>query len=44
MIRIDNDNPKAIYEQLYDEIIRLIFSKSLKDEKTAIGERVGIHD
>lgn len=34
MIRIDNDNPKAIYEQIYDEIIRLIFSKSLKpDEK-----------
>ncbi len=30
MIRIDNDNPKAIYEQIYDEIIRLIFSKSLK--------------
>ncbi|NLK63935.1 MAG: GntR family transcriptional regulator [Tissierellia bacterium] len=34
MIRIDNDSPKAIYEQIYDEIIRLIFSKSLKpDEK-----------
>ena len=34
MIRIDNNNPKAIYEQIYDEIIRLIFSKSLKpDEK-----------
>lgn len=34
MIRIDNDNPKAIYEQIYDEVIRLIFSKSLKpDEK-----------
>lgn len=34
LIRIDNDNPKAIYEQIYDEIIRLIFSKSLKpDEK-----------
>ncbi len=34
MIRIDNDNPKAIYEQIYDEIVRLIFSKSLKpDEK-----------
>lgn len=30
LIRIDNDNPKAIYEQIYDEIIRLIFSKSLK--------------
>ncbi len=34
MIRIENDNPKAIYEQIYDEIVRLIFSKSLKpDEK-----------
>lgn len=34
LIRIDNDNPKAIYEQIYDEIIRLIFTKSLKpDEK-----------
>lgn len=34
LIRIDNDSPKAIYEQIYDEIIRLIFSKSLKpDEK-----------
>lgn len=34
LIRIDNDNPKAIYEQIYDEIKRLIFSKSLKpDEK-----------
>lgn len=34
MIRIDNDNPKAIYEQIYDEIVRLIYSKSLKpDEK-----------
>ena len=34
LIRIDNDNPKAIYEQIYDEIVRLIFSKSLKpDEK-----------
>ncbi|MDD2397028.1 MAG: GntR family transcriptional regulator [Tissierellia bacterium] len=34
MIRIDNDNPKAIYEQIYDEVIRLIFTKSLKpDEK-----------
>ncbi len=30
MIRIDNDNPKAIYEQIYDEVIRLIFTKSLK--------------
>ena len=34
LIRIDNDNPKAIYEQIYDEIVRLIYSKSLKpDEK-----------
>ena len=34
MIRIDNNNSKAIYEQIYDEVIRLIFSKSLKpDEK-----------
>ncbi len=34
LIRIDNDNPKAIYEQIYDEVIRLIFTKSLKpDEK-----------
>jgi GntR family transcriptional regulator len=34
LIRIDNNNPKAIYEQIYDEVIRLIFSKSLKpDEK-----------
>lgn len=34
MIRIDNESPKPIYEQIYDEIIRLIFSKSLKpDEK-----------
>ena len=34
LIRIDNNNSKAIYEQIYDEVIRLIFSKSLKpDEK-----------
>lgn len=34
LIRIDNDNPKAIYEQIYDDIVRLIYSKSLKpDEK-----------
>lgn len=34
LIRIDNENPKAIYEQVYDEIIRLIYSKTLKpDEK-----------
>ena len=34
MIRIDNESPKPIYEQIYDEIIRLIFTKSLKpDEK-----------
>lgn len=34
MIQIDNNNPKAIYEQIYDEIARLILSKVLKpDEK-----------
>ena len=34
MIQIDNNNPKAIYEQVYDEITRLIMSKALKpDEK-----------
>lgn len=34
MIQIDNNNPKAIYEQVYDEITRLIMSKVLKpDEK-----------
>lgn len=34
MIQIDNNNPKAIYEQIYDEIVRLILSKVLKpDEK-----------
>ena len=34
MIQIDNTNPKAIYEQVYDEIKRLILSKVLKpDEK-----------
>ncbi len=34
LIQIDNNNPKAIYEQIYDEIARLIMSKVLKpDEK-----------
>lgn len=34
MIQIDNNNPKAIYEQIYDEMTRLILSKALKpDEK-----------
>lgn len=34
MIQIDNNNPKAIYEQIYDEIANLILSKVLKpDEK-----------
>lgn len=34
MIQIDNNNPKAIYEQVYDEIAKLILSKVLKpDEK-----------
>lgn len=34
MIQIDNNNPKAIYEQVYDEITTLIMSKVLKpDEK-----------
>ncbi|HHZ02456.1 MAG TPA: GntR family transcriptional regulator [Tissierellia bacterium] len=30
MIKIDNNNPKAIYEQIYDEIVRLIMSKVFK--------------
>lgn len=30
MINIDNNSNKAIYEQVYDEIIRLILSKALK--------------
>ena len=34
MIQIDNNNPKALYEQVYDEITRLIMTKALKpDEK-----------
>ncbi|MGD9568216.1 MAG: GntR family transcriptional regulator [Sedimentibacter sp.] len=34
MIQIDNSCSKALYEQIYEEIIRLIFSKALKpDEK-----------
>ena len=32
MIKIDNNNPKAIYEQVYDEIVRLIMSKVLKPD------------
>jgi len=34
LIQIDNNNPKAIYEQICDEFTRLIISKVLKpDEK-----------
>lgn len=34
MIRIDNNSPKSIYEQIYDEFVRLIVSGVLKpDEK-----------
>ncbi|WP_019229205.1 GntR family transcriptional regulator [Sedimentibacter sp. B4] len=34
MIKIDNNSSKAIYEQIYDEMTRLILSKALKpDEK-----------
>lgn len=34
MIRIDNNSPKSIYEQIYDEFVRLIVSSVLKpDEK-----------
>lgn len=34
MVKIDYTSSKAIYEQIYDEIIRLILSKALKtDEK-----------
>jgi GntR family transcriptional regulator len=34
VIQIDNNNPKAIYEQVYDEITKLIMSKVLRpDEK-----------
>ncbi|WMJ77949.1 MULTISPECIES: GntR family transcriptional regulator [unclassified Sedimentibacter] len=34
MIQIDNNSSKALYEQIYEEIKRLILSKALKsDEK-----------
>jgi len=34
LIKIDNNSSKAIYEQIYDEMTRLILSKALKpDEK-----------
>lgn len=34
MIKIDNNSSKAIYEQIYDEMTRLILSRALKpDEK-----------
>lgn len=33
MIKIDNNSSKAIYEQIYDEIIRLILSKVLKPDE-----------
>jgi len=32
LIKIDNNNPKAIYEQVYDEIVRLIMSKVFKPD------------
>lgn len=32
MINIDSNNPKAIYEQVYDEIVRLIMSKVYKPD------------
>lgn len=34
MIQIDNNSSKALYEQIYEEVTRLILSKALKpDEK-----------
>lgn len=33
MIKIDNNSSKALYEQIYDEISRLIFSKALKPDE-----------
>ena len=33
MIQIDNNSSKAIYEQIYDEIKRLILSKALKSNE-----------
>lgn len=32
MIKIDNNNPKAIYQQIYDEIVRLIMSNVFKPD------------
>ena len=33
MIQIDNNSSRAIYEQIYDEITRLILSKVLKPDE-----------
>lgn len=33
MIQIDNNSSRAIYEQIYDEITRLILSKALKPDE-----------
>ena len=33
MIKIDNNSSKAIYEQIYDEMTRLILSKALKPDE-----------
>ena len=33
MIKIDNNSSKAIYEQIYDEMTRLILSRALKSNE-----------
>jgi len=33
LIQIDNNSSRAIYEQIYDEITRLILSKALKPDE-----------
>ena len=33
MIKIDNNSSKALYEQIYEEISRLILSKALKPDE-----------
>lgn len=33
MIKIDNNSSRAIYEQIYDEMARLILSKALKPDE-----------
>lgn len=33
LIKIDNNSPKAIYEQIYDEIAKLILSGAVKPDK-----------